>query len=95
MEIEAHFFYVLECSDGSYYAGYTINIEKRLQSHNTGKGAKYTRGRIPVKLLYSEQFDSKSEALKMEMKFKKLTKKNKKLYIEGRWKEYDKYPKKL
>ena len=84
MEKEAHYFYVLECNDGSYYAGYTVDIERRLHTHNSGKGAKYTRGRTPVKLLYSEEFESKSEALKMEIKFKKLSKKKKQLYIEGR-----------
>ncbi|MBU7594107.1 MULTISPECIES: GIY-YIG nuclease family protein [Metabacillus] len=81
---EAHYFYVLECSDGSYYAGYTVNLERRIHNHNTGKGAKYTRGRTPVKLLYSEKFESKSEALKMEIKFKKFSKKRKQSYIEGR-----------
>ena len=84
MEKEVHYFYVLECSDGSYYAGYTVDIERRLHNHNTGKGAKYTRGRTPVKLLYSEEFDSKSAALKMEIKFKKFSKKKKQSYIEGR-----------
>lgn len=84
MEKEAHYFYVLECSDGSYYAGYTVDIEKRLHNHNSGKGAKYTRGRTPVKLLYSEKFESKGEALRMEIKFKKLSKKKKQMYIEGR-----------
>ncbi|WP_026562436.1 GIY-YIG nuclease family protein [Bacillus sp. J37] len=81
---ETHYFYVLECSDGSYYAGYTVNLERRIHNHNTGKGAKYTRGRTPVKLLYSEKFESKSEALKMEIKFKKFSKKRKHSYIEGR-----------
>jgi len=81
---ETHYFYVLECSDGSYYAGYTVNLERRIHNHNTGKGAKYTRGRTPVKLLYSEKFESKSEALKMEIKFKKFSKKRKQSYIEGR-----------
>ncbi|MCV9884619.1 GIY-YIG nuclease family protein [Metabacillus halosaccharovorans] len=81
---EVHYFYVLECSDGSYYAGYTVNLERRIHNHNTGKGAKYTRGRTPVKLLYSEKFESKSEALKMEIKFKKFSKKRKQSYIEGR-----------
>lgn len=84
MEKEAHYFYVLECSDGSYYAGYTVDIERRLHNHNSGKGAKYTRGRTPVKLLYSEKFESKGEALRMEIKFKKLSKKKKQMYIEGR-----------
>ncbi|MFD2217001.1 GIY-YIG nuclease family protein [Metabacillus endolithicus] len=79
-----HYFYVLECSDGSYYAGYTVDLEKRIQKHNDGKGAKYTRGRTPVKLLYSEEYDSKGDALRMEIRFKKLAKEKKKRYIESR-----------
>ncbi|PGT90971.1 MULTISPECIES: GIY-YIG nuclease family protein [Bacillaceae] len=79
-----HYFYVLECSDGSYYAGYTVDLAKRIQKHNDGKGAKYTRGRTPVKLLYSEEYDSKGDALRMEIRFKKLTKEKKKRYIESR-----------
>ena len=50
MENKAYF-YVLECADDSLYTGYTTNVEKRLSTHNRGKGAKYTRGRLPVKLL--------------------------------------------
>lgn len=84
MEEENHYFYVLECIDGSYYAGYTVDIEKRLKKHNEGKGAKYTRGRTPVKLLYSEKYHSKSDALKKEIQFKKLTREKKKRYIESR-----------
>ncbi|MDQ0233368.1 GIY-YIG nuclease family protein [Metabacillus malikii] len=76
-----HYFYVLECSDGSYYAGYTVEIAQRIKKHNEGKGAKYTRGRGPVKLLYYEEYDSKSLALKMEREFKKLTRKGKEQYI--------------
>ena len=48
--------YILECSDGSFYTGWTNNLEKRINCHNKGKGAKYTRGRLPLKLVYFEEF---------------------------------------
>lgn len=63
--------YVLECSDGTLYTGYTTNIERRLKMHNAGKGAKYTKARTPVSLIYSEQFSSKQEAMSAEALFKK------------------------
>jgi putative endonuclease len=72
-----HFVYILECSDGTYYTGYTNNVQKRLNVHASGKGAKYTRGRLPVKLVYEKRCENKSDALKEEHKIKKLTKKQK------------------
>ncbi|MFT4415965.1 GIY-YIG nuclease family protein [Fredinandcohnia humi] len=72
MEKNKHYFYVLECKDGSYYAGYTNNIEQRIKKHNEGKGAKYTRGRGPVTLLITKEFETKGEALRAEYSFKKL-----------------------
>jgi putative endonuclease len=81
MEKHNHFFYVLECKDGSLYAGYTNNLEKRIKLHNEGKAAKYTRGRGPVKLVYSRQFHHKSEALKAEYEFKQWTRKKKEEYL--------------
>ena len=65
--------YLVRCSDGSLYAGWTNDIEKRLKSHNAGTGAKYTRARLPVTLAYLESFDTKSEAMKREAALKKLT----------------------
>ena len=65
--------YLVRCSDGSLYAGWTNDIEKRLKSHNAGTGAKYTRARLPVTLAYLEAFDTKSEAMKREAALKKLT----------------------
>lgn len=65
--------YILECRDGSYYTGWTNNIVKRVEDHNIGKGAKYTKGRGPLTLVYLELFDSKNEALKKEAAIKKLT----------------------
>jgi putative endonuclease len=72
-----HYVYILQCGDGTYYTGYTTNVEKRLSVHASGKGAKYTRGRLPVKLIYKKQCANKSEALKEEYKIKKLTKQQK------------------
>ena len=77
MEKECHYFYVLECKDGSFYAGYTNNLEQRIDKHNAGKGAKYTRGRAPLKLIFHQTFPSKSEAQKMEYRFKRLSRQKK------------------
>lgn len=75
-----HYIYIVECSDGTLYTGYTTNIEKRIKTHNEKKGAKYTRGRIPVKLMYYEEFEFKEDALKREVQIKKFNK-NKKLKL--------------
>ena len=64
--------YLLQCSDGTYYCGVTNNMEKRLRKHNAGKGAKYTRGRLPVVLVCCRDGLTKSEALKFEAKIKRL-----------------------
>jgi putative endonuclease len=77
-----HFFYVLECCDGSYYAGYTNNLENRIQKHNSGSGAKYTRARKPVTLIFHKGFESKSEALKAEYSFKRLNRKQKDEFLK-------------
>ena len=70
----SYFVYILECSDGSLYTGITTDIDKRLIEHNTtSKGAKYTKARRPVKLLYSEPSENRSTASKREYAIKKLT----------------------
>lgn len=69
--------YILKCHDGTLYAGSTNDLQKRIETHNLGKGAKYTRGRLPVKLVYSESFTTKGEALKREMSLKRLSRKEK------------------
>ena len=74
-----HYFYVLECADGSYYAGYTNNIEKRIHTHNEGKGAKYTKGRGPVKLVYYEEYEEKTTAMRREWEMKQLTRAQKEM----------------
>ncbi|MGQ5709443.1 GIY-YIG nuclease family protein [Lactobacillus sp. PSON] len=65
-----YYFYVLLCNDGSFYGGFTNDLEHRLKMHNLGKGAKYTKTRRPVKMIYHEEFDDKSLALKREYWFK-------------------------
>lgn len=65
-----YYVYLLECADETLYCGYTDNLEKRVKTHNAGKGAKYTRARLPVKLVYSETFTEKSEAMKREAQIK-------------------------
>ena len=69
--------YILECSDGSFYTGWTNNLEKRINCHNKGKGAKYTRGRLPLKLVYFEEFIEKRDAQKREYVIKHLTRNDK------------------
>ncbi|MFD2617432.1 GIY-YIG nuclease family protein [Terrilactibacillus laevilacticus] len=69
--------YILKCSDGTLYTGYTTNIEKRIHVHESGKGAKYTRSRLPVQLVYQETFTTKSEAMKREYAIKQLPRKQK------------------
>lgn len=68
-----NYIYILECSDGTFYTGYTNNVKKRVQVHNSGKGAKYTRGRRPVKLVYFEEYTTKQDALKREYEIKHLS----------------------
>lgn len=65
--------YVLKCSDGSLYTGWTNDMKKRLKAHNEGKGAKYTRGRTPAELVYLEEFDTKEAAMRREAAIKKMS----------------------
>jgi putative endonuclease len=77
-----YYVYIVECSDKTLYTGWTNNIEKRIQEHNSGKdGAKYTRARRPVKLAYVESFSSLSGALKREVRIKRLSRAEKLLLI--------------
>lgn len=76
--------YILRCSDGSYYTGWTNDLSKRLLSHNSGKGAKYTKSRLPVELIYFEKCADKSAALKREHAIKQLTHKEKEKLIASK-----------
>jgi putative endonuclease len=74
--------YILRCDDGTFYAGWTNDLEKRTNAHNAGKGGRYTRARRPVTLVYSEDFTSKSEAMRREREIKKMTRAAKDRLIE-------------
>lgn len=75
--------YILRCSDGTYYTGWTNNLKKRLEEHNAGRGAKYTRGRTPVELVYMESHGTRQEAMQREAWIKKLARKEKEKLILG------------
>lgn len=75
------YIYILECRDGSFYTGVTNNLEKRQEKHNQGKASRYTRARLPVKLLYSEKFRSRAAAQKRECALKSLNRKEKEKLI--------------
>lgn len=80
--------YILKCKDGSLYTGWTNDIENRLENHRSGKGAKYTKGRGPLELVYLEVHDTKSEAMRREAYIKRLTKIQKlDLLRKSNWKE--------
>lgn len=78
-----HYTYILECADGTFYTGYAVDVTKRVQVHNEGKGAKYTRSRIPVRLRYVRTFDSKREAMRFEWQVKQWTREKKQQLMEG------------
>ena len=75
--------YIVKCSDGSLYTGWTNNLEKRIKDHNAGRGAKYTKARRPVVLVYKEEFPTKQEAMKREWEIKRLSRKEKLSMIEN------------
>jgi putative endonuclease len=78
----AAYSYIIECSDGTLYTGWTVDLTKRLDAHNNGTGAKYTRGRGPVKLVYYETYANKQMAQEREYALKQLTRKEKVALIE-------------
>lgn len=77
------YLYILRCGHGELYTGITVDVEKRFAAHCAGKGAKYTRGRGPLALVYKEQCGSHSDALRRELQIKALTKEKKELIIKG------------
>lgn len=72
-----NYVYILKCGDDSLYTGWTNNLEKRVNAHSSGKGAKYTKARLPVELVYYEEFEDKIEAMKREYRIKQLSRKEK------------------
>jgi putative endonuclease len=77
-----YYVYILKCSDGTLYTGWTNDLEARLTAHREGRGAKYTRGRRPLELVYTEELPNKSEAAKREYQIKRKPRKQKELLIE-------------
>ena len=78
MDKDIWYVYMVRCSDGTLYTGVTNDLQKRIKAHNSGKdGARYTRPRRPVKLVYSEEAETKSAAAKLEYKIKKMTREKK------------------
>jgi putative endonuclease len=80
--VPVHWVYVLECDDGSFYTGYTTDVERRVHEHDRGEGAKYTRGRTPVELVHRERFESKSAAMSREYEIKQLSRAEKARLVE-------------
>ena len=75
---------MLKCSDGTLYTGWTNDLEKRVEAHNSGKGAKYTKAHRPVELAYYEEFETKEQAMKREYAIKQLGRKEKQELIAGK-----------
>ncbi len=76
------FTYIVRCSDGTLYTGWTNDLEKRIRAHNEGTGAKYTKSRRPVELVYYEVFETKEDAMKREAAIKQLSRKEKEELIQ-------------
>ena len=76
--------YILKCKDDSLYTGWTNDLKKRITSHNAGKGAKYTKARRPVELVYYEEFQTREESMKREYAIKQLSRKEKEALIKTR-----------
>lgn len=81
--IKLCYVYILKCKDDSFYTGWTINLDKRIQAHNAGKASKYTRARLPVQLIYFETFENKIFAQKREYEIKQLSRPQKISLIES------------
>lgn len=79
---DAHHVYIVQCSDGTYYTGYTTDVERRVVEHNAGTGAKYTRGRRPVELVHVETYASQSAAMQREYAIKQLRRAGKERLVE-------------
>lgn len=86
-EKKKYYAYMLRCRDNSIYSGFTVDLDKRIEKHNIGKGAKYTRARRPVELVYYEEFETKEDAMKREWEFKQYTHKQKVGLINNNKKE--------
>ena len=88
------FVYILECADGSYYVGNTRDLERRFIEHSTGAGAAYTRGRLPVRLVFAREFDRVDEAYALEKRVQGWSRKKRSALIEGRFNDLPRLSKK-
>lgn len=82
MEDKKQYVYIVKCNDGTLYTGWTNNLEKRIEAHNAGRGAKYTKNRRPVELVYNECYETKEEAMKREYAIKQMKRLEKLKLIE-------------
>lgn len=85
----SYYVYILRCKDGSYYTGHAKDVEKRFEMHKKGRGARYTRMHEPEKLVYTEKFESRSEAMRRERRIKKFSHHKKQELIKGNSKAAD------
>ena len=76
-----YFVYIVQCADGSFYTGFTTDLEKRINVHNEGKGAKYTRARLPVQLQYAEEYNNQTDARQREYDIKQMSRREKEQLI--------------
>lgn len=79
--MQDYFVYILECADSTLYTGWSTDVKKRVENHNAGKGAKYTRARLPVVCVYSEAFGTKQDAMRREYEIKQLSRQEKEALI--------------
>jgi putative endonuclease len=86
-----HYVYVLECGDGTYYTGYTNRLDERIEAHKKGNGAKYTRGRGPVELIYRETYETQSKAMSREHEIKQLDRTEKEALIAEKTESHPKH----
>lgn len=78
--------YIVECVDGTYYTGWTVDLQRRVEMHNRGRGARYTRMRGPVRLVYAEELPDRKSAMKREIAIKRLGREGKRRLIGGKMK---------
>lgn len=90
-ENKQHIVYMLRCSDHTFYTGYTTDLKRRVQEHEEGKGAKYTRGRGPFQVVYIEKYETKEAAMKREYAIKQLSRREKVMLIRKQLKEVMNY----
>lgn len=83
MVSKGHYVYIVECSDGTYYTGYTSDPERRISEHNSGSGAKYTKSRRPVTLVHLEEYTSRSDAMSREYEIKQFSRSQKETLVDS------------